>query len=114
MDQQIFLKKQKQIEEFGLPCDPNQKQTVVMQIKTNFVGNTDISFDLFKAGNFLRVPQGFPELCANTGLNDKEIEEQQKLCKDPITGRLYLCSNVSTEALVYELMTCSRQNSQDF
>ena len=35
------------------------------------------------------------------------IKTDQKLCKDPLSGRLYLCSMVTNEQLDYELNACS-------
>ena len=74
-----------------------------MHIKTNFVGEISVPVDAIFNGRFLLVPDNFEFLPLSLGT----VETDQKLCKDSLSGRLYLCSMVTKEQLYYELNACS-------
>jgi hypothetical protein len=83
-------------------------KTVKMQIKTNFVGLITVPASITIVGRFLQVPENFDYMPSTLGT----VDTDQKLCKDPISGRLYLCSTVTKEQLDYELNVCSFEPTQ--
>ena len=86
-----------------LPFVNEKTQQVTMHIKTNSVDEISVPVDAKIIGRFLLEPDDFEFLPSSLGT----VETEQKLCKDPLSGQLYLCSTVTKEQLDYELNACS-------
>jgi hypothetical protein len=95
-------------QDLDLPVVNEMIKTVKMQIKTNFVGLITVPASITIVGRFLQVPENFDYMPSTLGT----VDTDQKLCKDPISGRLYLCSTVTKEQLDYELNVCSFEPTQ--
>jgi len=61
---------------------------IMTQVETNFIGNIFVPFVIKLNARFLIVPTNFRAPKSYFRL----ASENQKLCKDPRSGRLYLCS----------------------
>jgi hypothetical protein len=86
-----------------LPLNNETTQHVTLRVNTNFIGEVHVPFEIKLQGRFLNLPEGFNTPCKPVGAS----ETDQKLSRDPLTGRLYLCSTVTKEQLAYELNACS-------
>lgn len=79
--------------ELDLPLQKEMVKRVTMQVDTNFIGKVLVPFDIQLQGRFLNVPENFE----NPLSIEPVVKIHQKLCKDPLSGRLYLCSTVTKE-----------------
>jgi hypothetical protein len=78
-----------------LPILINQAREITIKVKTNCVGEISVTASILIVGRFLKVPDNFDFLPMSLGC----IKNDHKLYKDPISGRLFLCSTVFKEQL---------------
>ena len=78
-----------------MPILNNQTRGLTIKVKTNFVGEISVPASILIVGTFLKVPDNFDFLPMSLGC----IKNDHKLYKDPISGRLFLCSTVIKEQL---------------
>jgi hypothetical protein len=81
--------------DIDLPILNNQTRGFTIKVKTNFVAEISVPASILIVGRFLKVPDNFDFLPLSLGC----IKTDYKLYKDPISGRLFLCSTVIKEQL---------------